>query len=541
MATEKSRARDEGGKIITVPQPDHRAVIDPYVFIAAKTAVNYDLRFGASLTLGSGDQRVIGIWVSTPWQRKGHGPLCEALLKQLRALPEDDPRHVSWPDNAFLWTQAQGIQARQKYVEMVCEGKLKANKGSWGPNPDRAEDKSRFRFMVPEDLAKAAGLEYEMVYEENDDEEMESTHLLPMYTEETYTADEKGNYDPSGEIQTLKRDFDPYELFQIHQQRSDGGWMTGVHVPYDSLVKAYPELYKTAPTYVPKPKKIELVQQFFASKLTGGEGTASAEPADVLEYMATQELTNELVAEIASQTKLNPSDVIKTIKEMRTGTNGTAATAAEPVESKGAAPTLDFESFTMPDDVEASSEDEITPEQVAAAEAAAELGAEEIISEHPISASTDEDDEEELELEEHSTEVAVAAAVATEETITTIADEPETIETSVREMVHAIDNPEQLHDFGTTQFAYHTVNPKNLKTLMVRTFSDAETRNVGTAEAVSIGEKGKQEIFYYCFVPELKRSEFCREGMNYFGGLIDGAVRVIAVELTINDVGERRS
>lgn len=144
MSTDdKTTARDDNDKIMKSPEPNADMMIDPYVYFKTGRAVNYDRRWAGTVQLGPNRQNklitamslgmpeatapVVGVWVTTPFNRTGHGPIIEAFLAELKAAGI-----AKWPENCCYFTNDMGKAALRKYLRGVCIGRHKANAKSWG-------------------------------------------------------------------------------------------------------------------------------------------------------------------------------------------------------------------------------------------------------------------------------------------------------------------------------------------------------------------------------------------------------------------------
>lgn len=149
IAGTKTRAKDENDKIVRASStPDKNEIICPLTLKLTGGAVNYDITWLSTVDLGDGP----GCWKSTP-NNRSHTDQFRAAIKSLRARDI-----ITWDEMAFYFTHEQGKQAAQTYVSHVVSGEpykllsgreiqLKAHKRSWGPNPEREPDKSRFHKM----------------------------------------------------------------------------------------------------------------------------------------------------------------------------------------------------------------------------------------------------------------------------------------------------------------------------------------------------------------------------------------------------------
>lgn len=112
------------GPITKSPEPNPDEMIDPFVYRACKGAVNYDRRWAGTVTMGG----TVGVWVTNPFNRTGHGPLAEALYNKLKEAGK-----LPWTAKAFYFTHEQGKVALKQYLTGVLTGEQghKANKKSW--------------------------------------------------------------------------------------------------------------------------------------------------------------------------------------------------------------------------------------------------------------------------------------------------------------------------------------------------------------------------------------------------------------------------
>lgn len=137
-------------------------------------AVNYDLTWLSTTMIKQG---VVGCWRSAPQSR----PHAEPFYKALEQLKEDGQIPKDW--NAFYFTHEQGIAAREKYVQLVLTGKVKANKKSW-TNRFR---QSRFAGVEYEDLMEGKHITDEKKAEEFGFDSVEDAqkHFKALYSAST--------------------------------------------------------------------------------------------------------------------------------------------------------------------------------------------------------------------------------------------------------------------------------------------------------------------------------------------------------------------
>lgn len=138
----RTKERDHNAEKLATP--DRREVICPLVYHLANVAVNYDLTWQpeTKITVMDDDGGVIrevtGVWKSNPVLR-GH---TQAFQRELQRMRESE--EISWNESAYYFTHEEGVKARKSYENEVLHGRIKAHFASWGPNPKRAKDKSRF-------------------------------------------------------------------------------------------------------------------------------------------------------------------------------------------------------------------------------------------------------------------------------------------------------------------------------------------------------------------------------------------------------------
>lgn len=124
--------------------PDKLEVICPLIFKLTGLAVNYDLTWQPETKItvenqdGSTESEVTGVWKSNPVVR-GHTDIFQREMQKMR-----ESEDISWNESAYYFTHEEGMEARKAYEKEVLEGRIKAHITSWGPNPKKANDKSRF-------------------------------------------------------------------------------------------------------------------------------------------------------------------------------------------------------------------------------------------------------------------------------------------------------------------------------------------------------------------------------------------------------------
>lgn len=91
-------------------------------------AANYTCQWERSMVADGADEP--GVWYSSPKGRGQEAAFMEEL-KRRKELPESDPEHITWDEDGFYFSHQEGIEAREKYEQLVLEGKFKANAKSW--------------------------------------------------------------------------------------------------------------------------------------------------------------------------------------------------------------------------------------------------------------------------------------------------------------------------------------------------------------------------------------------------------------------------
>lgn len=222
MSNDKHQNRDEiTGKIVKVEQPDPMEMIDPYLYKYMGRAVNYDRRWVGTMILRGTE----GCWCTAPFARANMGDEAKKLYLRLK-----EEGTITWKEEAFFFTHAEGKAAANHYVGQVLAGKIKANKRSWGPHFDAKKGviSSRFYRMVTPEMADKAGFEI--------------------------------------------REAQAFE----NAQAQAGVW-------FEDLEDAYPDLYqkKTTSTYVNKEKKLEMIQEAVSTIKSTGETPTLAAIAEI--------------------------------------------------------------------------------------------------------------------------------------------------------------------------------------------------------------------------------------------------------------------
>lgn len=239
MAREKSRVSPDQKPS---EQPDKNDVICPLILLITKKkgdprAINYDLTWSPLIKLGE----TVGVWRSAPQLQlteagkalvaeKGYKALTEdhiaeasgSTTKQARShslafyktLEEGKEKEIfNWDEDAYYFTQDEGVKARIEYEGLVLEGEAKAQKRSWGGRfekftgksfedlqqlyPDLYGTKTKVK-VTTEPVAEE--VEPEDVPEDDDTPSMSGEDNIPEPTDEQLAAEEEVEIETEEEV-----------------------------------------------------------------------------------------------------------------------------------------------------------------------------------------------------------------------------------------------------------------------------------------------------------------------------------------------------